>query len=145
MGLRKSAHNYGHSLMELILALAVVGTISAAALPNYARYIASTREKVCRINRQEILYEYQLFCISEREISLSDYLDLTYEGKDIHFCPVGGHPIADGSGETAELTCSIHQEKITLKGTEHATADIPDYDAMPSGDVSELLSSLLEN
>ena len=57
MSLRNSLYNYGYSLMELILAIAIVGTISAVAIPNYARYIASTREKVCKINRQEVLYE----------------------------------------------------------------------------------------
>ena len=145
MGLRKSAINYGHSLIELILTLAVVGTISAVALPNYTRYIASTREKICRINRQEVLYEYQLYCISEREISLSDYLELTYEGKDIHFCPIDGHPIADGSGETAKLSCSIHKDSITLKGTEPAAADISAYGSLQTDDVSDLLSSLLQN
>ncbi len=145
MGLRKSATNYGYSLMELILAFAIVGTISAVALPNYARYIASTREKVCRINRQEVLYEYQLFCLSEQEISLSDYLDLTYEGKNIHFCPIDGHPIADGSGETAELSCSLHQDSIIPKGTEPAAAAISEYDSLQTDEVSDLLSSLLQN
>lgn len=138
MGFRKTVFNYGYTLMELILAIAIVGTVSAVAIPNYARYIESTREKVCSINRQEILYEYQLYCLSEQEIPLSDYLHLTYEGKDPNFCPSGGLPAADGSGETAELTCSLHHETITLQGMGSAA----EADTIATGD---LLNSLLEN
>ena len=143
MGLRKSVTNYGHSLMELILATAIVGTISALAIPNYARYIASTREKVCSINRQEVLYEYQLYCLSEQEIPLSDYLLITYEGRHLPFCPSGGLPTTEGTGETAELACSIHPQAITLleQGT-IASADLPLPDSISSEDLTRILKLL---
>lgn len=114
MVIRKAAMNRGFSLMELILAVAIVGILSSIALPNYIRHIESTREKICSINMQEVLNDYLLYCISVQEIPLSDYMLLEEDGKDRHFCPSGGLPVTDGSGETAALACSVHEHKLTL-------------------------------
>lgn len=114
MSCHRLARNYGYTLLELILAVAIIGTISAAAIPNYAKYVARAREKACSYNRQAILYEYQLYCISEMEIPLSDYIS-TYWGGEERFCPSGGTHQASGSGEDATLTCSLHQDIISTQ------------------------------
>ena len=114
--------NHGYTLLELIIAVAIVGSISAAAVPNYTRLVARAREKVCTYNLQGILYEYQLYCILEEEISLSDYTDLYYAEEDEQLCPSGGAYQASGSGEDATLTCSVHQEEISIK-TEYPYPD----------------------
>ena len=113
--------NHGYTLLELILAVAIVGSISAAAVPNYTRFVARAREKVCTYNLQGILYEYQLYCILEEEISLSDYTDLYY-AEDEQLCPSGGAYQASGSGEDARLICSVHQEEISIR-TEYPFPD----------------------
>jgi prepilin-type N-terminal cleavage/methylation domain-containing protein len=110
MGKRKLSDNYGYTLMELITAAAIVLTISSAAAVNYTRYIASTQEKVCIINRQTIIYEYNLYCLDEPEIALSDYIK-TYDSDDMDsLCPCEGSYTAGGSGLNAEISCSVHRE-----------------------------------
>lgn len=108
----KLANNYGYTLMELILAAAIISLLSAVAIPNYTRYIEYTREKVCTINQQTILQEYHLYYISEHEIPLSDYLNTYYTEANDNLCPSGGTYTASGSGETAKLTCSVHHNTI---------------------------------
>jgi hypothetical protein len=98
--------------MELILAIGIIATMSAVAVPSYARYIESTREKVCIINRQSILYDYQLYCISEPDITLAEYMNTFYEGQENTLCPSGGSYTAEGSGDTATLTCSVHGDEV---------------------------------
>jgi hypothetical protein len=92
------------------MAIAILSITSAVAIPSYTRYLASTSEKVCFINRQSILYEYQLYCISDPEISFSEYMSMNYPGYEDHLCPSGGIYIANGSGDTAELICSVHRD-----------------------------------
>lgn len=122
MGLRRLANNCGYSLMELILAIAVIATMSAVAVPSYARYIESTRENVCRMNRQSILYEYRLYTISTPEVTLAEYMSTYYEGEEATLCPSGGSYIAEGSGETAKLTCSVHGDIRGIDGEEPVPA-----------------------
>lgn len=109
----KLANNYGYTLMELILATAVIGLISAVAIPNYTRYIEETKEKICVINQQTILYEYELYCMDEHEIPLSDYLNIYYAESDNNLCPCEGSYTAIGSGQTAKLTCCVHHNTRT--------------------------------
>lgn len=123
--MRKSANNYGYSLMELIIAMAVVATISSIAVPKYNRYIESTRENVCMINRQTILYEYQVYCILKPETTLSGYLDANYEGDDDLICPSGGTILAGGSGETTSLSCSVHLEPVKVPDIGVLTIETP--------------------
>ena len=96
--------------MELIIALAMIATISTVALPHYTRYIESTREKTCINSRQTIIYEYHLYCINEPEITLSDYINIYYAGYEDHLCTSNGTYAASGSGEMATLTCTMHYD-----------------------------------
>lgn len=123
--MRKSANNYGYSLMELIIAMAVIATISSIAVPKYNRYIESTRENVCMINRQTILYEYQVYCILKPETTLSDYLQANYDGDDGLICPSGGTIHASGSVDTVALTCSVHHASVTEPGLDLLPAELP--------------------
>lgn len=118
MSIWKLTDNCGYTTMKLILTAAVISLLSAAAIPNYTRYIEYTSEKVCTINRQTILNEYQLYCITEHEITLSDYLNIYYAESNTSLCPSGGIYTASGTGETAELTCCVHNNTITETGTE---------------------------
>lgn len=120
MGLRRLANNCGYSIMELILAIAIIATTSAIAVPSYARYIESTRENVCIMNRRTILYEYQLYCIGEPEATLADYMNVYYDGELDSLCPSEGSYIVDGSGDTATITCSVHGDVIGTTDEESA-------------------------
>ncbi|MHB8127137.1 MAG: prepilin-type N-terminal cleavage/methylation domain-containing protein [Desulfitobacteriaceae bacterium] len=120
MGKWKLSNNYGYTLMELIIALAMIATISTVALPNYTKYIESTREKMCINSRQTIIYEYHLYCITEPEITLSDYISIYYPGYEAHLCTSNGTYTASGSGEMATLTCTMHQDLLTEHGLESA-------------------------
>lgn len=106
----KEAKNFGYSLIELIMATAIISLLSAVAVPSYVRYIAYAREKACLMDRQAILYEYQLYCISEDEISLSDYICNNYAETTDCSCPGNGIYTAKGSGAAASLTCSTHPD-----------------------------------
>jgi hypothetical protein len=136
MGLKKMANNYGYTMMELVIAVSMLLTISAVTVPNYTRYIASTREKVCIISRQNILYEYHLYCIHNPELTFTEYLRLYYQDDVNHFCPSGGIYTANGSGETVEFTCSEHADKIE-SGLElslndmSVNKDLPTFDMDP--------------
>lgn len=121
----KLANNYGYSLIELIMAIAIISITSSIAIPNYFRYIEIANEKVCFINRQSILYEYQLYCICEQEITLSDYISIYHSGEEDLICPSEGTYTASGSGETAELTCLVHREGITGFDVTSTPLEIP--------------------
>ncbi len=107
--LRKLANNCGRALLEFVLATAIISTLSAVVIPSYARYIESAKENVCIINRRSILYEYQLYCINEPEITLEEYISEYYPQEECDLCPSEGSYTATGSGDTAMLTCSVHR------------------------------------
>lgn len=125
MSIGKLTNNYGYTLMELIIAMAIISTISAAAVPYYARYIASTKENVCIINRQTIIYEYRLYYINEPEITLSDYISIYYSGVEDHLCPSEGIYTSSGSGEMIELNCSVHHDVLTESNVGPTQTEMP--------------------
>jgi prepilin-type N-terminal cleavage/methylation domain-containing protein len=126
MDSKKLTNNYGYTLIELIMAATIITIISAVAVPNYTRYLASTRENVCIINRQTILYTYYLHTIKEPEITLSEYIRIYYSEESCSVCPSGGTLTASGLGEEAELNCSLHKDTAIESGPEAIDMEIPE-------------------
>lgn len=112
MGKKAFINDRGHTLAELIATVAVVAVLSSIAIPSYDRYMKAAKEKVCMLNRKTVLYEYYLYTIDEPETGLSEYIHTHYPEGINCLCPGEGTLTADGSGETATLSCSVHTDEI---------------------------------
>lgn len=71
------------------------------------------------------MYDYYLYNINEPDAVLSEFISTHYAGEKDHICPGEGTISADGSGDTASLTCSVHHDKITEPNLDLTQKEFP--------------------
>lgn len=101
--------NMGFTLVEIIVVIAILGIIMSILVPQYIRYIGISKEKVCEVNRAELLRSYEIAKIEKENLTLQNYFNNSEELAGIDntkICPSGGtiSLSEDGKG----LVCSQH-------------------------------------
>lgn len=102
---RNSIYNNGFTLVEVIVALAILLIILSIAIPAYLGYIEYAKESVCLANRQKMTEMYQIYLITEDQ-EHTDVLFMRYiqeNAQDI--CP-SNSAISVVNGK---IRCSMHK------------------------------------
>jgi len=68
--LNLSTENHkGFTLIELMIAVAIIGILAAIAIPNYLSYLCKTRQSEADLNISEIFKRQELYIIANDEYS----------------------------------------------------------------------------
>jgi type IV pilus assembly protein PilA len=104
----------GFTLIELIISIAILGIISAIAIPKFISYIDSSREAACLSNRRIANSAYLVYLanggsIIEDNLSGTQFLVDSGDLFDEIVCPSGGtYSWILDSNENAFISCSVH-------------------------------------
>lgn len=96
----------GFTLIEVIVAIAILGILAGIAVPRFSGYLQQTKQAVCVSN----LGTVDRFYVAKLEMDELEHSDLIFEAFLMDYeddlCPVGGtYSYVDG-----QVTCSIHDE-----------------------------------
>lgn len=94
----------GFTLIELIVVIVILGTISAIVAPNIVRYRREAAKQVCETNRNTIKRMYELHQVLNFELTLEEYIADNPDNITNAKCPSRGiYTVRDN-----EIFCSIH-------------------------------------
>lgn len=109
----------GFSLVEVVIAIAIIGIIATIAVPRWAQYRSLAEERVCITNLKTLERLYIDFLLdSEHDINV---LNQFFVENFNTVCPTGGLI----SFKEAKVMCSVH------KDTNGANKDEPPHDEVP--------------
>lgn len=94
----------GFTLIELIIILGILAVILIISIPTFTNYVECSKEKVCMINRQMLLMEYELFLATENIKHSNIVFDKFIFEHSHNICPMHGS-ISPGN---YNIKCSIH-------------------------------------
>lgn len=103
----KIARDAGFTLVELIIVIAIIAVLTAVLVPQYIKYVESSRKTVCENNRSEIIRAVDQEHIAHGDLSVLDIY--ARDHAEDRICPSGGVITAgmDANGHLT-LTCSKH-------------------------------------
>lgn len=114
-------YNNGFALIELLLVIAMLGILSAVAIPSFLGYIERAKQQVCHANTINIerMYYTHLFMenIEHTEVVFTQYLQ--EYGEDL--CPDGGVI----SYVVGKVLCSVHPRGDNDEGDEVDDGSVP--------------------
>ena len=99
----------GFTLVELLIVIAVIGVLSAVAIPVFTGNLEQARLKVCAYNVQIIYRSHAVHELLGEGLSLADVLHIEYhDGEGL--CPSGGtySVTVESLGGKEILRCSVH-------------------------------------
>ncbi len=102
---RNLTYDNGFTLVELIIALAILLIILAISIPAYLGYVGYAKESVCLVNRQKLIEMYQIYLITEN-LEHTDILFEKYiQENSQNICPSNGSiGVING-----KIRCSMHK------------------------------------
>jgi len=122
-GIKPKPMNNGVSLIELMITVAVIGIISAIAIPMYTDYLDTAREGVMRNNIESIrLFEEDL------KLSMGAYIAGTYDPNDADDVS-GATGLKNSLGwepRTTENKIKYDVDNVTTNGFRITATDIVD-------------------
>lgn len=97
------------TLIELVIAVAVIGAMAAIAVPTFGKARVRTTETSCAKNRKALQHAKVLWQMDHEKLDSDEVLfrDLIPEYvQDPPICPMGG--TYDLNGLTGETSCTVH-------------------------------------
>lgn len=116
---RQKGHNHqGFTLVELIIVVAVMATLSGILAPVYAKHIKKARAVVCTENRDRLYREMNAEYADGTYDSLkSAFDDLSKHYQDQKLCPSKGTYSWNENGDGIDkIVCSIHGNESNAGG-----------------------------
>ncbi len=130
----KRINNKGVSLIELIVVIAIIATLSGLVTPQLMKYVSQKREMACNENREAIINDcekmvYARQCtvdfLDGKTVNESNIDDITIWPAGISAeikedikrhanCPEGGVITITTSGATVQCSCSVHSTKASV-------------------------------
>ena len=111
----------GFTLVELIIVIAILGTIATIAVPRIAGFKSMAEESVCATNRKTVERMYIAFLV-ENDIDHEDSIfnQFIVENFD-EICPFGGVI----SYKDGKVKCSIHDDEEEIPEEEFPGEEVP--------------------
>ena len=105
---KKSVHNAGFTLLELVIVLAVIAILSAILIPTFTDVISRAKETAARQNCRTVAQQYMLYRLEEGDSSdLGGYLFIS-----------GGYAFVLENGELQEAEVTEKDGIISIKDSE---------------------------
>lgn len=103
--------NKGFSLIELIIAIAILVILTGFLAPNLIRHLEKSRESVCRKNMDEMLNIYRVEYVGDDKYKIDNVITAY---KDREPCPSNGiyEDGTDRMGMIPWIFCSIHDAEL---------------------------------
>ena len=95
--------SHGFSLVELIVAIAILGIIVTVAVPRLTGFKSMVEERVCDINQKTVERVYNIFLLENDVDGENAFNQFHVENFD-EVCPTGGVI----SYEDGKVKCSVH-------------------------------------
>lgn len=123
IGEKKSIYknSYGYTLIELIIVLAILGTIVAVAVPTLAGFRSRAEENICVANLKTVERMYTAFLVEnnvDHEDSIFDQFHINHFDE---VCPLGGIIIY----ENGIVKCSVHGNEGQQPEEESPGGEVP--------------------
>lgn len=132
---RKHRNNGGFSILELIVVIAIMATLTGMLVPRVVKYISDSRRNACIANRDAILSVYEkcvynmtldasqdsletVLAASDSDVLPQEYMN---QVKDYLVCPsdgqLGHYDVSfykDGQKVKAYITCDEHSDEVCM-------------------------------
>jgi prepilin-type N-terminal cleavage/methylation domain-containing protein len=98
------------TLVEIMIVVAIIGLLAAMAVPSFKHAIATSAQKVCKVNRQNIDGAKAQWALDHQQSSDAVPTDTDLFGEDTYIehkpgCPAGGAYSLNAVRE--KCTCSL--------------------------------------
>jgi prepilin-type N-terminal cleavage/methylation domain-containing protein len=106
----RTTRNAGFTLVEIMIVIAIIGMLAAAATTGITRALKTSKEQICKMNRDAVDNAKQLWMVenkkSDKDTPSEDDLKVYLKNNTFPSCPGGGtYTIYAGEQPT---TCSVH-------------------------------------
>ncbi|ABW66895.1 competence type IV pilus major pilin ComGC [Desulfosudis oleivorans] len=103
----------GFTLLEVMVVIAIIGTLASIAFPLYISNIERARSAACLVERKHINKRIIIYCNNSPETPPESMAQLVAEGyfKSAPHCPYGGTYVLVPAGNNRpypEVACSLH-------------------------------------
>lgn len=98
----------GFSLIELIIAIAILIILTGLLAPQFMKYIEKSRKAVCMNNVDVVISEYQVAVIEDRDIKPEKVLDDMVKNRGLECPSKGEYSIIHTGDEIFVVNCSVH-------------------------------------
>jgi len=98
----------GFSLIELIIAIAILIILTGLLAPQFMKYIEKSRKAVCMNNVDVVISEYQVAVIEDRDIKPEKVLDDMVKNRGLECPSKGEYSIIHTGDELFVVNCSVH-------------------------------------
>ncbi len=98
----------GFSLIELIIAIAILIILTGLLAPQFMKYIEKSRKAVCMNNVDVVISEYQVAVIEDRDIKPEKVLDDMVKNRGLECPSKDEYSIIHTGDELFVVNCSVH-------------------------------------
>ena len=112
----KTPHRQGFTLVEIMIVVAIIGILSAIAIPNFVRNRNESQQKACIANMRLISTSAENWRTENRMDMIGDDWKTKLVGasnyvKTEPICPSGGVYTVNVVGDEVIVTCSLAESK----------------------------------